>query len=167
MRVMGIDPGGAVTGYGIVDGEPQGPLHCVICGCVRTRSGSAFEQRLKMIYEEIAGMIGRHHPQQIVFEEIFVSRNVRAALQLGQARGAALMAAVHADLPIFYYAAREVKQALTGYGAAGKEQVQSMVSGLLQLNLAGWPLDTSDALALAICHHHRTASSFRLQGDTR
>ncbi len=167
MRVMGIDPGGAVTGYGIVDGEPQAPLHCVVCGCVATRSGSPFEQRLKLIYEEIAGLIRCHQPQQIVFEEIFVSRNVRAALQLGQARGAALIAAIQADLPIFYYAAREVKLALTGYGASGKEQVQSMVSGLLQLDLADRPLDTSDALALAICHHHRTASSFRLQGDTR
>jgi crossover junction endodeoxyribonuclease RuvC len=156
MIVMGIDPGSAVTGYGILESEPFGPMRCLTCGCVRTKATAPFERRLKTIYDEMNDLINRYAPNQIALEDIFISRNVRAAFQLGQARGAAIIAAVNAEIPIYFYAAREVKQAVTGNGAARKEQVQSMVSGLLHMDLSQWPLDASDALAIAICHSHRS-----------
>jgi crossover junction endodeoxyribonuclease RuvC len=160
MVVMGIDPGSAITGYGVVNREPDGAMRHVDCGCIRTNTAAPFDQRLKTIYNGVQHLIERHRPQQIAFEDIFLSRNVRSALQLGQARGAAIIAAVSVDIPIFFYAAREVKLAVTGYGAAGKEQVRSMVSGLLKIDLSSWPLDASDALAIAICHSHRTRMQY-------
>ncbi len=155
MIIMGIDPGSASTGYGVIDRETRGAMAYVSTGCIRTDAKAPFAQRLKTIYDEVQRLIAVHRPQQIAFEEIFLSRNVKSALQLGQARGAAIIAAVNAHIPIFFYAAREVKQAVTGYGAAGKEQVRSMVSGLLKIDMSSRPLDASDALAIAICHSHR------------
>jgi len=163
MVVMGIDPGSAVTGYGILKSEPPDPLRCLTCGCIRTRSGLSFEKRLKVIYDQIYALIEGFQPQQVAFEDIFLSQNVRAVFQLGQARGSAILAAVNAEIPVHFYSAREVKQALTGYGAATKEQVQAMVSALLDLDLSAWPLDTSDALAIAICHSHRCGLAATLQ----
>jgi crossover junction endodeoxyribonuclease RuvC len=164
MIVMGIDPGSAITGFGVLSGDAHGKVRCLKCGCVRTQASMSFEQRLKTIHDEVDALIRSYGPEQIAFEEIFVGRNVRAAFQLGHARAAAMIAAVNAGVAIYFYAAREIKQALTGYGAASKQRVQNMVSAILQLDLSAWPLDASDALALAICHYHRAMSLRSAQG---
>jgi crossover junction endodeoxyribonuclease RuvC len=155
MIVMGVDPGSVVTGYGLIEKKQDDTLDVVNSGCVRTSAKDDFYFRLKKIYDEISKCIDEYCPAHVVFEDVFYSRNVKVALQLGQARGAALLAAVNHERKIYTYSAREVKQALTGYGNASKEQVQAMVTRLLRLQQKLSPLDISDALAIAICHLHR------------
>ena len=154
MLVLGIDPGSTVTGFGIVKSQRSDHLTCVDFGCIRFDSKMTFHERLKKIYDEVSQLIRRYQPEAIAFEDIFYSRNVKSALQLGQARGAAIVAALNARKSIASYSPREVKQALTGHGAASKEQVQRMVERMLDLPTIK-PLDASDALAIAICHAHR------------
>ena len=155
MIVLGIDPGSSVTGYGILQSDSRDERRCITFGCIRSRSKEPFYLRLKKIYDEIGQLIEGHRPGWVALEDIFYSRNIKSVLQLGQARGAAILAAVNAQCSISLYSPREVKQALTGYGAASKEQVQSMVFRLLQLSNGAAPLDASDALAIAICHINR------------
>jgi crossover junction endodeoxyribonuclease RuvC len=162
MRVMGIDPGSQVTGYGIIDCPSVSTLHYVDAGCIKTGSRHAFSERLKTIYDGISELVRKFRPDEIAFEDIFYGKNVRAAFQLGQARGAAIIAAINANLAIAFYSPASVKQAVTGHGAATKEQVQKMMSGMLHINLAGQRLDASDALAIAVCHSHRTWSERNL-----
>jgi crossover junction endodeoxyribonuclease RuvC len=148
-RVIGIDPGSRLTGYGLVDAGGRG-IRYLASGCIRTGAGS-FPERLAEIYRGVAQLIGEHEPHVLAIEEVFLARNPDSALKLGQARGVAIAAAVAHGLEIHEYAARKVKQGLVGTGRASKEQVQHMVRVVLGLP-AEPQADAADALAIAICH---------------
>ncbi|MEJ2090132.1 MAG: crossover junction endodeoxyribonuclease RuvC [Gammaproteobacteria bacterium] len=148
-RVIGIDPGSRLTGYGVVDAGCGGIAY-LASGCIRTGSG-AFPTRLAEIYQGVSQLITDHRPQVLAIEEVFLARNPDSALKLGQARGVAIAAAVAHGLAIHEYAARKVKQGLVGTGRASKDQVQHMVRVLLGLP-AEPQADAADALAIAICH---------------
>lgn len=148
-RILGIDPGSRVTGYGIVDIAPGGCVY-VASGCIRPRAG-AFLDRLGEIYRGVESLLAEYAPHEMAVEEVFLASNPSSALKLGQARGAAIAAAVAGRLPVAEYAARTVKLAVVGTGKAAKPQVQHMVRVLLKL--PGSPAaDAADALAIAICH---------------
>ncbi len=148
-RVLGIDPGSRVTGYGVIDIR-RAQLVYVESGCIRPAAGN-FLERLGEIYRGVDELIRRHEPMEVAIEEVFLASNPASALKLGQARGAAVAAVAAHRLPMAEYAARRVKQAVVGTGRAGKEQVQHMVRVLL--SLPGTPApDAADALAIAICH---------------
>ena len=151
LRILGIDPGLRITGFGIIEKNGANIVY-VASGCIK--SGDAdLPERLKTILENLREVIGKHRPQQIAIEKVFVNVNPASTLALGQARGTAICAAVMARLPVAEYTALQVKQAVVGNGHASKEQVQHMVKRLLQL--AGVPsTDAADALACAICHAH-------------
>ncbi|HPG39543.1 MAG TPA: crossover junction endodeoxyribonuclease RuvC [bacterium] len=166
MLVLGIDPGSMVTGYGLVR-DSNGELECIENGCIRNTAKTEFGARLKKIHDEITGLIEKFQPDQVAFEDIFYGRNVRALIQLGQARGAAIIAALNAHKPVVTYAPREVKLAITGFGGASKEQVQKMVIGILKLDEAMQVMDVSDALAIAICHINRFNAETRLNKNIR
>jgi crossover junction endodeoxyribonuclease RuvC len=152
MRIIGIDPGSSVTGYGIVE-QPSRHLCHVASGRVVTSTQMPFHRRLKHIYCELVEVIARHTPQVMAVEDLFFARNVKSALKLGHVRGVAILAGLNAGLEITEYSPLEIKQALVGYGRAQKNQVQEMVRILL--NLGELPqADTADALAVAICHLH-------------
>ncbi|MDD5240282.1 MAG: crossover junction endodeoxyribonuclease RuvC [Sulfuricella sp.] len=151
MRILGIDPGLRVTGFGLIEKTGQ-QLVYVASGCIRTPSGE-LPQRLKVIVEGLAEVIATYSPAQVAVEKVFVNVNPQSTLLLGQARGAAICAAILKDLPVAEYTALQVKQAVVGHGKAAKEQVQEMVKRLLHLE--GDPqADAADALACAICHAH-------------
>lgn len=161
MRILGIDPGTRVTGYGLV--EKQGNrLLPVDNGAIFTRSGDELSLRLKAIHEGICRIIEQYAPDAVAVEEIFLSRNASSALKLGHARGAAMLAGVNHGLPVFEYTALQVKNAVVGYGRAGKAQVQQMVKTLLKLPEIAQE-DASDALAVAICHAHSAGLNNRLE----
>ncbi len=151
VRILGIDPGLRVTGFGIIE-KNGASLSYIASGCVK--SGNAdLADRLKTILAGLREIIGEHRPQQVAVEKVFVNVNPASTLALGQARGTAICAAVDAGLPVAEYTALQVKQAVVGNGHAKKEQVQEMVKRLL--GLAGTPsADAADALACAICHAH-------------
>lgn len=151
VRILGIDPGLRITGFGVIDKEGQ-TLHYVASGCIKTPDGE-LPPRLKVILDSLGEVIAQHRPHQAAVEKVFVNVNPQSTLLLGQARGAAICAAVLAELPVAEYTALQVKQAVVGNGHADKEQVQEMVRRLLRL--AGTPSpDAADALACAICHAH-------------
>lgn len=151
MRILGIDPGLRVTGFGVIDKIGQ-QLVYVASGCIRTPTGE-LPQRLKSILDGLGEVIATYGPEQVVVEKVFVNVNPQSTLLLGQARGAAICAAILKDLPVAEYTALQVKQAVVGNGHAAKEQVQDMVRRLLKLE--GDPqADAADALACAICHAH-------------
>ncbi|MDX8386409.1 MAG: crossover junction endodeoxyribonuclease RuvC [Gallionella sp.] len=151
MRILGIDPGLRITGFGVIDKEGQ-KLHYVASGCIKTPAGE-LPERLKVILDSLSEVITQHQPQHAAVEKVFVNVNPQSTLLLGQARGAAICAAVLANLSVGEYTALQVKQAVVGNGHADKEQVQIMVQKLL--NLSGTPSpDAADALACAICHAH-------------
>jgi len=158
-RILGIDPGSRVTGFGVIDSESNQSVY-VASGCVRVREGNLAD-RLRIIFEGITDVVGTHRPDEIAVEQVFVKRNVASALKLGQARGAALVAGVRASLPIFEYTPAQVKQAIAGKGNADKIQIQHMVRLLLQLSTSP-PEDAADALAIAICHGHTGQTLARL-----
>jgi crossover junction endodeoxyribonuclease RuvC len=151
LRILGIDPGLRVTGFGVLDKDGQ-QLHYVASGCIRTPDGE-LPERLKAILNSLGEVIAQHRPDHVAVEKVFVNVNPQSTLLLGQARGAAICASVLANLPVAEYTALQVKQAVVGNGHADKEQVQQMVQRLL--NLSGTPSpDAADALACAICHAH-------------
>jgi len=151
LRILGIDPGLRITGFGVIDKEGQ-KLHYVASGCIKTPDGE-LPERLKAILDSLGEVLAEHRPQQVAVEKVFVNVNPQSTLLLGQARGAAICAAVLADLPVAEYTALQVKQAVVGNGHAKKEQVQEMVQRLLKLSGSPSP-DAADALACAICHAH-------------
>ena len=155
MLILGIDPGTAVCGFGVIESPRSNIYSCVDYGTIRSSAGNPQPDRLKKIYDGITNIIQTYHPDLMALEDVFYGQNVQAALKLGQARGAVMIAGVNAGIPVTTFAAREVKQSLTGYGAASKEQVQRMVQVMLQLKEAASPLDASDALAIALCHAQR------------
>ncbi|NIO70527.1 MAG: crossover junction endodeoxyribonuclease RuvC [Anaerolineae bacterium] len=153
MLVLGIDPGTAITGYGLVKGEGD-DLTLVAYGAITTSSDWPLPERLQRIYRELTALIEDQQPTAAAVEELFFSKNVRTALSVGQARGVALLAAANAGLPIHEYTPLQVKQAIAGYGRATKDQVQQMVRMLLALDSVPQPDDAADAIAVAICHIH-------------
>jgi crossover junction endodeoxyribonuclease RuvC len=153
MRVIGIDPGTAVTGYGVVESEGN-RLEAVAYGVIRTSSKLPAADRLAKIHGSLKGVIAEHKPEVASIERLFVSKNPSAALAVGQARGVSLLAAVNAGLEVAEFSPVEVKQAVVGYGKADKSQVQEMVKVLLGLSEVPRPDDAADALALAICRLH-------------
>ena len=151
LRILGIDPGLRITGFGIIE-KSGSTLAYVVSGCIKSGS-SDLPDRLKTVLEGLREVIETHQPQQVALEKVFVNINPASTLALGQARGTAICAAVDAGLPVAEYTALQVKQAVVGNGHAGKVQVQEMVRRLLRL--AGTPsADAADALACAICHAH-------------
>ena len=153
MLVLGIDPGTAITGYGLVREDEEG-LTLVDYGVITTAAGRPLPERLQAIYQGLADVARKHQPQQAAVEELFFSRNVRTALSVGHARGVTLLALVDAGLAIHEYKPLEIKQAITGYGGAGKQQMQEMVRLLLNLDAVPEPDDAADAVAVAVCHIH-------------
>lgn len=159
-RILGIDPGSRITGYGIIDEGPKGAVF-VASGCVRVQVGT-FPENLKQIYDGILAIALQHAPDALAIEQVFVHKNADSALKLGQARGAAICAALAENLPVYEYTARQVKQALVGRGSAAKEQVRYMIKILLNLK-GDIPLDASDALGVALCHAHHQQTRHRLE----
>ena len=147
---LGIDPGTATTGYGLVQGGAD--LRLVECGIISTPAELPLAERLRMIFASLGQIIDQHRPDGAAVEQLFFSRNARTALAVGHARGVVLLALAMKDLPLFEYTPLQVKQAVTGYGRAGKPQVQAMVRVLLHLEAAPQPDDAADAVAVAICH---------------
>lgn len=150
-RIIGIDPGSRVTGYGLVDVSSR-KMRYVTCGCIHTKS-VRFPERLKDIFRGVEQLIANYRVEAFAIENVFVSRNPDSALKLGQARGAAIAAGVVHNLPVSEYASRSVKLAVVGTGRATKEQIQKMVRLILSLDDVP-ATDAADALAIAICHVH-------------
>ena len=153
--VMGVDPGTAVTGYGVVTRSRDGAVSLVECGVVRTTTRAALPERLRDIYEGLSEVIARHTPTVIAVEGVFYSKNVRTSVVLGHARGAVLLAAALHDVQVAEYAPAEVKNAVVGAGAATKDQVGYMVQRLLRLTAPPKPHDAADGVAVALCHCFR------------
>jgi crossover junction endodeoxyribonuclease RuvC len=151
--VLGIDPGTALTGYGIVE-RTGSRLRAIDYGCLETLSSQALPQRLMEIHEGVLELIGAHKPRFVGVERLFFNRNVQTAFAVGQARGVVLLAAAERGVPVFEYGPHEVKLAVTGYGRAGKDQVQRMVQLMLGMPVLPRPDDAADALAVAICLAH-------------
>lgn len=154
MRVLGIDPGTAITGYAVVE-EEGGRLKLIDIGVVDTPAKTPLPSRLQQIYAGLQDVIAAQQPQAAAVEQLFFSRNVRTAMTVGQARGVVLLALADAGLDIAEYTPMQVKQAVTGYGSADKRQVQEMVRMLLSLPDIPKPDDAADAAAVAICYLHR------------
>ena len=150
MRILGIDPGSRVTGYGLVDSQGNRLRH-IDNGIIATNPSAPLADRLKVIYDGITRVIGEFAPEAVAIEQVFLAKNPQAALVLGHARGTAMVAAVNAGLPVHEYSALQVKSAVVGYGRAGKPQVQQMVKALLSLPEIAQE-DAADALGVAICH---------------
>jgi crossover junction endodeoxyribonuclease RuvC len=163
MLVIGIDPGTASTGFGLVREDSAGNLSLVDYGVIQTLPGQSMPGRLLSLYHEIQHLLTLHRPEISAVEKLFFQRNVTNALTVGQARGVALLALAESGLPIGEYTPMEVKQAVAGYGGADKNQVQQMVRALLGLAETPKPDDAADALAVAICHLH----SARMQALAR
>ena len=151
MRVIGIDPGTAITGWGVVEFN-SGKLESINCGCIKTTPKQSNGERLKKIYEDLLALIADTTPDEMAIEKIFFNTNVKTALSVGQARGVCLLAAAVAGLPIYEYNTTEVKNFITGYGRATKSDVASKVTELLQLEEVPKPDDVTDALAIAATH---------------
>ena len=155
MIILGIDPGSRLTGFGVIRRIGQ-KTEYIVSGCIRTGEGE-LPARLKKIFDGVTELIATYQPQEFAIEQVFMGKNADSALKLGQARGVAILAAVNQALPVAEYAPRTIKQAVVGRGGADKEQVQHMVQSLLKL--PGKPqADAADALAIAICHAHTSAS---------
>jgi crossover junction endodeoxyribonuclease RuvC len=162
MRVLGVDCGGAYTGYGVVEQNGSGSLHHLCSGAIRLSSHDALELRLKKIAERLTEIIQRYSPEEVAIEDVFYAMNVKSALKLGHVRGVAMLAAAQAGLQVIAYSPLSIKSAVVGYGKAEKSQVQAMVARLLELPAPPEPADVADALAIAICHLH-TAGTLRRQ----
>ena len=159
MIVLGIDPGTAMTGYGLVE-RTGSRLRAVDYGCLETPAGMPLPQRLLLIQDGLSDLIESHRPDLVAVERLFFNKNVQTAFAVGQARGVALLTAARFGLPVHEYGPHEVKLAVTGHGRAEKVQVQRMVQVVLGLAVLPRPDDAADALAIAIClaHAHRPAA---------
>ncbi len=161
-RILGIDPGSRITGYGIIETRTTGAngSRYIASGSIHIKAES-FPQRLKQVFDGITEVIALYSPEQMAIEQVFMHKNADSALKLGQARGAAICAALNCDLPVHEYAARQIKQALVGKGNADKAQVQHMVKILL--NIQGTlQVDAGDALGVCLCHSHHQQTQQRL-----
>ena len=152
MLVLGIDPGLATTGFGLIEDDSQGRIALVDYGIIETSANWDMSNRLVSLYDQVSSIILLHKPDQVAVEKLFFQKNVKTAMMVGQARGVVLLAlAQHGLLPA-EYTPNEIKQSVCGYGSAGKQQIQLMVQALLNMNDMPKPDDAADALAVAICH---------------
>jgi len=154
MAVIGIDPGTALTGYGIVEENSNGDLIVLGFGVIETSKNTASHSRLLTIYTELEDVLSLYHPESSAVERLYFQKNTKTALAVGQARGVILLSLAKAGIEISEYNPVEIKQAITGYGQASKKQMQEMVKILLRLDSIPQPDDAADALAIAICHIH-------------
>jgi crossover junction endodeoxyribonuclease RuvC len=152
MIVIGIDPGTALTGYGIIEESETGQLTAIRYGAIETSADLTLDKRLQNIYHSLSQLLVLHRPETGAVEKLFFQRNVRTAMSVGQARGVLLLALAEAGVKVAEYTPMEVKQAVSGYGGADKNQVQQMVRTILSLDAIPQPDDVADALAIAICH---------------
>lgn len=157
MKILGIDPGFAIVGYGIID-HTGNKFKTIEYGAVTTEANEDMFVRFKKIYDGVTEIIERTNPEAMAIEELFFNSNQKTAINVAQARGIILLAAMNKNVPIFEYTPLQVKQAVVGYGRADKTQVQQMVKALLNLEKVPKPDDTADALAIAICHAHSCGS---------
>ncbi len=153
---LGVDPGTAIVGYAVVSARGD-DLSMIACDVITTPARMPLAERFQQIYQGLIEIIGIYHPEEAAIEELFFAKNARTAMTVGQARGVAMLALANGGLPISEYTPKQIKQAVTGYGSAGKEQVGEMVRILLKLPAIPRPDDAADAAAVAICHLH-TAS---------
>jgi len=167
MLVIGVDPGTAITGYGLVRDDEHGKLVAVDFGVITTLSNLPMPERLLKLYQRLRELLNRFHPESGAVEKLFLQRNVRTAISVGQGRGIALLALAEAGIPVAEYTPLEIKQAVTGYGGAEKMQVQQMVKYLLGLSEIPRPDDAADALAVAICHLHSARTQSLYAGGVR
>lgn len=150
--VIGIDPGTATTGYGVVGQRTDGEFELLACGVLRTAAQDPMHERLLELHQDFRSLLKEFAPDQLAIEKLFFGRNVTTAISVGQARGVVLLAAAQSRLPVAEYTPAEVKQAITGYGGADKRQMQEMVQRILRLPKLPRPDDAADGVAIAICH---------------
>ncbi|MBE02776.1 crossover junction endodeoxyribonuclease RuvC [Marinobacter lutaoensis] len=162
--ILGVDPGSRITGYGVIRAEGR-LIEYLDSGCIRVGE-KPMAERLRVIFQSLATLIGEYRPEEFAIEQVFMARNPDSALKLGQARGAAIVSAATSGLAVHEYSARQVKQAVVGTGGADKTQVQHMVQALLSLSRPP-QADAADALAVALCHAHMSQSVRRLSGAGR
>jgi crossover junction endodeoxyribonuclease RuvC len=167
MRVLGIDCGSEYTGYGVVEESADRRLTCHATGAIKLKAGTPMAAKLQKIFTKLTAIIAEHRPEIVAIEDVFYAVNVKTALKLGQVRGVAMLAASSSGLEVAEYSPLSIKSAVVGYGRAEKEQVQLMVTRLLNLDVRPEPMDASDALAIAICHIHTASTNNRYQAATR
>jgi len=163
VRILGVDPGTARLGFGIIDAGDG--YAAVDYGTIETSAKDTMERRLLELYEALTHLIATHAPETMAIEQLFFSRNVTTAIAVGQARGVAMLAAAQGGIPVTEYTPAEVKQAISGYGNADKQQVQFMVQLLLELDSVPYPDDAADALAVALCHGQSHAFQDRISSS--
>ena len=163
MRILGIDPGYAIVGFGFID-KNGSRLTPVQYGSIQTEAHTDPGQRLKDIYESVVHLIDKYQPEALAIEKLFFNRNVTTALTVAEARGVTILAAVQKGLPVAEYTPMQVKQAIVGYGKAEKKQVQEMTRKFLNLAQVPKPDDVADALAIAICHAHSSTLTDKING---
>jgi crossover junction endodeoxyribonuclease RuvC len=165
VRIIGLDPGTATTGYGIIDvieGEP----HVVDWGTIRTSADDESPHRLQIIYEQLSGLLKKHEPDAAAVEEVFFGRNITTAISVGQARGVLILALANAGIPVAEYSPPKIKDSVTGYGKADKHQVQLMVRNLLRLEETPRPDDAADGLAVALTHYQHSRFSSLISAES-
>jgi len=165
--VLGIDPGSLATGYGVVSGDGREPFRALSCGLIRLHPRKSHAVRIGEIYRELSELISEMKPDRVALETAFVGKNVQSALKLGQVRGAIMALSCNSGVPIFEYAPREVKSAVTGRGGAAKEQVAFMVASMLSLSPVPKPFDVTDALGVALCDLLRCGGVQERQTDMK
>ena len=163
LRILGIDPGYAIVGFGVLEYN-SGKFTVVDYGAITTSADMDFNRRLKVIYDDMTEIITTYKPDEMGIEKLFFNTNEKTAIDVAQARGVTLLPAIIRNIPIYEYTPLQVKQAVTGYGRADKNQVQQMTKAMLSLKAVPKPDDTADALAIAICHAHSANSANNLIG---
>ena len=157
MRILGIDPGYGITGFGVIDAD-RGNSTLISCGAITTPAGADFSARLSMIYEDMKSLLEKAKPDAVAIEELFFGQNVTTGIGVAQSRGVILLAIYQAGVPVYSYKPMQVKQAVVGYGNATKHQVQDMTKRLLHLEKMPKPDDAADAIAIALCHARSSTS---------
>lgn len=160
MIILGVDPGTLITGYGVIE-ERNGKFKVLAYDVVKNRSEQSMPIRLRAIYSTLCKVIERYHPDEFAIETAFYGKNAQSAMKLGHARGVSILAAVNAEIPTSEYSPREVKRAVVGSGAASKDQVSFMIQSILNLKTPPKYYDATDALAVALCHCHKTTKPRR------
>ena len=163
MRILGIDPGYGITGFGLVEAQ-RGKTRLLHCGAITTPAGMDFPARLEIIYEDMRKLLELAKPQEVAIEELFFGQNVTTGIGVAQSRGVILLAVQQAGLPVHAYKPMQVKQAVVGYGGATKHQVMDMTRRILGLSQMPKPDDAADAIAIALCHARSSTSLLRQQG---
>ena len=157
MRILGIDPGYGITGFGLIDAQ-RGSTQLLGCGAITTPAGMDFSARLEIIYEDMRQLLEKAKPEAVAIEELFFGQNVTTGIGVAQSRGVILLAIRQAGVPVYAYKPMQVKQAVVGYGNATKHQVQDMTKRILGLSQMPKPDDAADAIAIALCHARSSTS---------